>query len=132
MGRQNRILLKIHYHLSYSDNTVHIAWTAILLHTRELLQPLYQWQASFDPLLRKYEQAKTKTLTKTKTRKLKCLIAKQVTDDEKVILAGIDPSFTIEGIDKGTYVLRTFQDKLAANASRFQSKKISMFLFLLL
>jgi hypothetical protein len=52
--------------------------------------------------LRKYEQAKTKTLTKTETRKLKCLIAKQVTDDEKVILAGIDPSFTIEGIDKGT------------------------------
>jgi hypothetical protein len=106
-----------------NDNTVHIAWTAILLHTRELLQPLYQWQASFDPLLRKYEQAKTKTLTKTETRKLKCLIAKQVTDDEKVILAGIDPSFTIEGIDKGTYKLRTFQDKLAANASRFQSKK---------
>ena len=106
-----------------NDNTVHIAWTAILLHTRELLQPLYQWQASFDPLLRKYEQARTKTLTKTETRKLKCLIAKQVTDDEKVILAGIDASFTIEGIDKGTYKLRTFQDKLAANASRFQSKK---------
>jgi hypothetical protein len=42
-----------------------------------------------------------------------------VADDEKVILAGIDPSFTIEGIDKGTYKLRTFQDKLAANASRF-------------
>ncbi len=38
-----------------NDNTVHIAWTAILLHTRELMQPLYQWQASFDPLLRKYE-----------------------------------------------------------------------------
>ena len=106
-----------------NDNTVHIAWTAILLHTRELLQPLYQWQASFDPLLRKYEQAKTKTLTKTETRKLKCLITKQVTDDEKVILAGIDPSFTIEGIDKGTFKLRTFQDKLASNASRFQSKK---------
>jgi hypothetical protein len=87
------------------------------------MQPLYQWQASFDPLLRKYEQAKAKTLTKTETRKLKCLIAKQVTDDEKVILAGIHPSFTIEGIDKGTYVLHTFQDKLAANASRFQSKK---------
>ena len=31
-----------------NDNTVHIAWTAILLHTRELMQPLYQWQASFE------------------------------------------------------------------------------------
>ncbi len=41
----------------------------------------------------------------------------------KVILAGIDPTFTIENIDKGSFILRDFQDKLAANASRFQSKK---------
>jgi hypothetical protein len=51
------------------------------------------------------------------------LITKQITDDEKVILAGIYPSFTIENIDKGSFILRDFQDKLAANASRFQSKK---------
>jgi hypothetical protein len=106
-----------------NENAVHISWTAILLHTRELLQPLYQWQASFDPLTRKYEQTKTKDLTKTEYRKLKCLITKQITDDEKVILAGIDSRFTIENIDKGNFKLRDFQDKLAANASRFQSKK---------
>jgi hypothetical protein len=64
-------------------------------------------------------------LNKTEYRKLKCLITKQITDDEKVILAGIDPTFTIEieNIDKGSFKLRDFQDKLAANASRFQSKK---------
>jgi hypothetical protein len=106
-----------------NENAVHISWTAILLHTRELLQPLYQWQASFDPLTRKYEQSKTKDLNKMEYRKLKCLITKQITDDEKVILAGIDPAFTIENIDKGSFKLRDFQDKLAANASRFQSKK---------
>ena len=108
-----------------NDNSVHIAWTAILLHTREVLLPLYQWQTSFDPLTRKYEQAKGKTLSKSEFRKLKCLIAKQITDEEKVILAGIDPSFTIENVDKGDYVLRNFQEKLAANAGRFQSKKYS-------
>jgi hypothetical protein len=106
-----------------NKNALHISWTAILLHTRDLLQSLYQWQASFDPLTRKYEQAKTKDLSKTEYRKLKCLITKQITDDEKVILAGIDPAFTIENIDKGIFKLRDFQDKLAANASRFQSKK---------
>ena len=106
-----------------NDNTMHIAWTAILLHTRDLMQPVYQWQASFDPLVRKYEQAKSKSLGKTEFRKLKCLIAKQITDDEKVILAGIDSTFTIENIDKGNYIFRTFQEKLASNASRFQSKK---------
>jgi hypothetical protein len=106
-----------------NENSVHIAWTAILLHTRELLQPLYQWQASFDPLARKYEQSKTKGLTKGEMRKLKVLIAKQITDDEKVILAGLDPTFTIENIDKSEFTLRHFQKKLAENASRFQSKR---------
>jgi hypothetical protein len=106
-----------------NENSVHIAWTAILLHTRDVLLPLYQWQTSFDPLTRKYEQAKGKSLNKTEFRKIKCHIAKQITDEEKIILAGIDSSFTIENVDKGAYVLRTFQDKLASNASRFQSKK---------
>ena len=87
-----------------NENSVHIAWTAILLHTREVLLPLYQWQTSFDPLTRKYEQAKGKTLSKSEFRKVKCLIAKQITDEEKIILAGIDPSFTIENVDKGTHV----------------------------
>jgi hypothetical protein len=102
---------------------MHISWTAILLHTRDLLQPLYQWQASFDPLTRKYEQAKSKTMSKAEFRKMKCLISKQITDEEKVILAGIDFTFTIESIDKGEFMFRTFQEKLAANTSRFQSKK---------
>ena len=106
-----------------NDNTVHIAWTAILLHTRDLMVPLYQWQASFDPLIRKYEQAKGKELVNSEKRKIKCLMAKQITDDEKVILSGIDPNFTIDNVDKGRFTLRAFQEKLASNAGRFQSKK---------
>ncbi len=38
-------------------------------------------------------------------------------------MSGLDPSFTIDNIDKGTFILRAFQRKLAENASRFQSKK---------
>ncbi len=38
-------------------NTAHIAWTKVLLHTRDIGQGIYQWQASFDPLVRKYEQS---------------------------------------------------------------------------
>jgi hypothetical protein len=106
-----------------NENATHISWTAILLHTRDLLQPLYQWQASFDPLTRKYEQAKSKAMNKAEYRKMKCLIAKKIMDEEKVILAGIDSTFTIENIDKGDFTFHTFQEKLAANASRFQSKK---------
>ena len=106
-----------------NENSVHIAWTMILLHTRELQQPLYQWQASFDPLTRKYEQFKGNGLSNPELRKIKILIAKQITDDEKVILTGLDATFTIENVDKGSFILRAFQRKLAENASRFQSKK---------
>jgi hypothetical protein len=62
-------------------------------------------------------------MSKAEFRKMKCLISKQITDEEKVILAGIDSTFTIENIDKGDFMFRTFQGKPAANASRFQSKK---------
>ncbi len=92
-----------------NENSVHIAWTAILLHTREILLPLYQWQTSFNPLTRKYEQAKGKGLNKSEFRKLKCLISKQITDEEKIILAGIDSSFTIKNVDKVRMYCVTFK-----------------------
>ncbi len=31
-------------------NMAHIAWTKMLLHTRDIGQGIYQWQDSFDPL----------------------------------------------------------------------------------
>ncbi len=61
---------------------------------------MYQWRASFDPLTRKYEQSKGSGLSNPEFRKIKILIAKQITDDEKVILTGLDPTFTIENVDK--------------------------------
>jgi hypothetical protein len=74
-----------------NENSVHIAWTAILLRTREVFLPLYhQWQTSFDdPLTRKYEQAKGKTLNKSEFRKLKCLIAKQIVPPEWLLFQAI-------------------------------------------
>jgi hypothetical protein len=66
-----------------NENTTHIAWTTILLHTRGIGQPIYQWQASFDPLLRKYEQARGKKMKAKSMVKVKILMAKQFTDEEK-------------------------------------------------
>ena len=36
-------------------NTAHIAWTKMLLHTRDIGQGIYQGQTSFDPLVRRFE-----------------------------------------------------------------------------
>jgi hypothetical protein len=67
-------------------NTAHIAWTRILLHTRDIWQAIYQWQASLDPLIRKFEQARSKKMMKKHTKSVKQLMAKQITDKEKIIL----------------------------------------------
>ena len=101
-------------------NTAHIAWTNILLHTRIIGQAIYQWQASFDPLIRKFEQARSKKMRKSQTKDVKQLMAKQITDSEKIILSGISANYSIDNIDKGTFVLKEFQDDLALNTARFK------------
>ncbi len=101
-------------------NTTHIAWTKILLHTRVIGQAIYQWQAFFDPLIRKFEQARSKKMRNKHFTDVKQLWAKQVTDNEKIILSGINIKYSIDNVDKGTFVLKELQDDLALNTARFK------------
>ena len=101
-------------------NTAHIAWTKMLLHTRDIGQGIYQWQASFDPLVRRFEQARSKKLKRIHVSTMKQLVAKQITDNEKIILSGISPKYSIENIDKGNFIIKEFQDDLAMNTARFK------------
>ncbi len=102
-------------------NTTHIAWTKILLHTREIEQAIYQWQASFDPLIRTFEQDRTKKMRKMHTTTVKQLIAKQITDNEKIILSGISPNYSVDNVDKSSFVLKEFQDHLALDSCSFEN-----------
>jgi hypothetical protein len=103
-----------------NDNATHIAWTKILLHTRLIGQAIYQWQASFDPLIRKFEQARSKKMRRRHLTDVKQLWAKQLTDNEKIILAGINAKYSIDNVDKGTFLLKELQDDLALNTARFK------------
>jgi hypothetical protein len=93
-----------------------------LTHTRGIGQPIYQWQASFDPLLRKYEQARAKKTKAKSMLKVKILMAKQFTDEEKIILAGIDTKYSISDIDNGRFTLKKLQSDLAEHVSRFTKR----------
>ncbi len=46
---------------------------------------------------------------------VKQLWVKQVTDNEKIILSGINVKYSIDNVDKGTFVLKELQDDLALN-----------------
>jgi hypothetical protein len=91
-----------------------------LLHTKDIGQAIYQWQASFDPLIRKFEQTRSKKMMKKHTKSVKQLMAKQITDNEKIILSGISAKYPIDDVDKGNFVLKEFQDDLALNTARFK------------
>jgi hypothetical protein len=106
--------------LKNNANTAHIAWTKILLHTREIGQAIYQWQASFDPLIRKFEQARSKKMRKKHLVSVNQLWAKQVIDNEKIVLSGINAKYSIANDDKGNFVLKEIQDDLALNTARFK------------
>ena len=51
--------------------------------------------------------------------KVKVLMAKQFTDDEKIILAGIDTGYSISDVDNGKFNLKKLQSDLAEHISRF-------------
>jgi hypothetical protein len=51
---------------------------------------------------------------------VKQLWAKQLTDNEKIILAGINAKYSIDNVDKGTFLLKELQDDLALNTARFK------------
>jgi hypothetical protein len=61
-------------------------------------------------LIRAFEQARIKKMRKMHITTVKQLIAKQITDNEKIILSGISPNYSIDNVDKGTFVLKEFQD----------------------
>jgi hypothetical protein len=75
-----------------NENVTHIAWTKILLHTRLIGQAIYQWQASFDPLIRKFEQARSKKMRRKHLKDIKQPWAKQLTDNSRA--ASTAPSLT--------------------------------------
>ena len=51
---------------------------------------------------------------------VKQLWAKQVTDNEKIVLSGINAKYSIDNVDKGNFVLKEIQDDLALNTARFK------------
>jgi hypothetical protein len=55
-----------------------------------------------------------------KFKDVKQLWAKQVTDNEKITLSGINVKYPIDIVDKDTFVLKELQDDLALNTARFK------------
>ena len=104
-----------------NENSVHILWTHILLHTREPMVNVYNWAVSFELPIRRITQCQGTALDKTQVSRLKQLISKQITDAEKLTITTINTSLTADLIDAGTYDLSDMKTLLATHIARFDS-----------
>ncbi len=57
-----------------NDNSVHILWTQILLHTREPMTSVYNWTISFELPVRRITQCQTTALKKDQALRIRTLI----------------------------------------------------------
>jgi hypothetical protein len=112
--------LEQHY-VKENENSVHILWTQILLHTREPMTNVYNWTVSFELPVRRITQCQRSALKKGQALRIRTLIAKQMTDAEKLTITTIDTSLTADLIDSGTYNLDDLKTLLATHIARFEA-----------
>ena len=101
------------HYVKENENSVHILWTQILLHTREPMTNIYNWTVSFELPVRRITQCQRTALKKDQSLRIRTLMAKQMTDSEKLTITTIDTSLTADLIDAGTYNLDDLKTLLA-------------------
>jgi hypothetical protein len=78
------------HYVKENENSVHILWTQILLHTREPMTNVYNWAVSFELPVRRITQCQRSPLKKDQSLRIRTLIAKQMTDAEKLTITTIE------------------------------------------
>ncbi len=86
-----------------NENSVHILGTQILLHTRDPIVNVYNRVVSFELPVRRITQCLRSALRKSLSLRIHTLIAKQMTDAEKLTITTIDTSLTADMIDSGAF-----------------------------
>jgi hypothetical protein len=109
------------HYVKENENSVHILWTQILLHTREPMMNVYNWTVSFELPVRRTTQCQRSALKKDQALRIRTLIAKQMTDAEKLTITTIDTSLTADLIDSGAYKLDDLKTFLATHIARFEA-----------
>jgi hypothetical protein len=96
------------------DDALHTTWDRTLKSTREPKTSLYTWVDSVHT---------AKKLSKRKRIKINKIIAKQITEDEKLLITTINSTFTSAYINDGDYILGDLINLLAQHTSNFAAKR---------
>jgi hypothetical protein len=89
-------------YVDHDDDAPHTTWDKILKATREPKMDIYNWVDSFTVRILRHTESISKNLSRKKRIKVnKIIIAKQITDDEKLIITTVDPKYTTAFINAG-------------------------------
>jgi hypothetical protein len=91
------------------------------LHIREPMTNVYNWTVSFELPVRHITQCQRTALKKDQALRIRTLIAKQMTDSEKLTITTLDTSLTADLIDSGAYNLDDLKTLLATHIARFEA-----------
>ena len=103
------------------DDASHYTWGEILTATRLPKISLFTWVDSFTLLTLRYGETIDR-VSKGRQLKINKVIVKQITDDEKQIIATLNPAFTALKLQDGDYVVTDLIKLLAQNATSFTQR----------
>jgi hypothetical protein len=103
------------------DDAAHYTWGDILTATRAPKTSLFTWVDSFTLLTLRYGETIDRISAGRQT-KVNKVIAKQITDDEKLTIATLKPELSSLKILSGTYVFAELVKLLAQNVTSFTKR----------
>jgi hypothetical protein len=92
-------------YVDVDDDAPHSTCHRILKVTREPKISLHVWVDSFTVHILRHAESTAKQLTKKKRIKINKVISKQITEDEKLTITTVNPTYTSAYIHNGDYIL---------------------------
>jgi hypothetical protein len=93
----------MHY-VEKDDDAAHYTWGEILTAARLPKVTLFTWVDSFTLLALRYAETIKDKISKRRITKINRVVAKQITEDEKLITATLNANFTAVTVHQGEYV----------------------------
>jgi hypothetical protein len=110
-------------YVELDDDAPHYTWSDILTATRRPRMTLYAWVDSFTLLTLRYGET-VKKISKSRQTKINRTVCKQITDEEKLTIATINPAYSSIALNDGNFIFSELVRLLAQNVSSFTKKYI--------
>jgi hypothetical protein len=108
-------------YVEIDDDATHYTWSDILTATRTPSMTVFAWVYSFTLLTLRYGDT-VKRINPIRSTKINKVVSKQITDDEKAIIATLNTSYSSISLNAGQYTITSLVKLLAQNVTSFTKR----------